>query len=433
MWPTAQLSQGIADVVRGVTFSQGDTIHESREGFLPVLRAGNIAERLETERDLVWVPDRFVSDRQRLRKNDIVMCTSSGSALVVGKTAIAEADFDGSWGAFNAVLRSTSAVVPRFLYYWLQSNGFKAWRDRQAKGANIQNIRHSELANLAMPFPAKSEQSRIVELLDEADRLRHLRREADTKAARILPALFLKMFGDPATNPKGLPFKLLGDPAVCDINPRTRVELPDSDLVSFVPMADVDEHLGRITGCQSRPYGEVKKGFTPFQNRDVLFAKITPCMQNGKAAIAAGLIGGIGFGSTEFHVLRAGSDVTPEYLFALVRLQSFRNHAMSAFTGSAGQQRVPTEFLRRFRLPIPTSNDVQKFSGVISHLLACQIEAEHAADKLETQFQLLLQRAFSGQLTSKWREAHMQELLTEMAQQARALNLALPNELEALS
>ncbi len=145
MWPTAQLSQGIADVVRGVTFSQGDTIHESREGFLPVLRAGNIAERLETERDLVWVPDRFVSDRQRLRKNDIVMCTSSGSALVVGKTAIAEADFDGSWGAFNAVLRSTSAVVPRFLYYWLQSNGFKAWRDRQAKGANIQNIRHSEL------------------------------------------------------------------------------------------------------------------------------------------------------------------------------------------------------------------------------------------------------------------------------------------------
>ena len=140
-----------------------------------------------------------------------------------------------------------------------------------------------------MPFPAKSEQSRIVELLDEADRLRHLRREADTKAARILPALFLKMFGDPATNPKGLPFKLLGDPAVCDINPRTRVELPDSDLVSFVPMADVDEHLGRITGCQSRPYGEVKKGFTPFQNRDVLFAKITPCMQNGKAAIAAGL------------------------------------------------------------------------------------------------------------------------------------------------
>lgn len=281
------------------------------------------------------------------------------------------------------------------------------------------------------PIPSQKEQSRIVEILDEADRLRRLRREADGKAARILPALFLNMFGDMATNPNGLPVKLLGDPSVCDINPRAKAELADSDLVSFVPMADVDEHLGRITGRQARPYGEVKKGFTHFQERDVLFAKITPCMQNGKAAIASGLIGGIGFGSTEFHVLRAGSDVTPEYLFALVRLQSFRNYAMSAFTGSAGQQRVPTEFLRQFRLPVPTRADLQIFSSVIRDLLACQIEAEHAADKLEAQFHLLLQSAFSGQLTAKWREGHMQELLEEMAQQGRALNPPLPKELEA--
>ena len=165
-WPTAQLSPGIADVVRGVTYSQGDAAQESRDGFLPVLRAGNIGQQLETERDLVWIPEHFVSDKQRLRKDDIVMCTSSGSALVVGKTAIAEAYFDGSWGAFNAVLRTTSAVVPKFLYYWLQSGDFKTWRNRQAKGANIQNIRHSDLSNLVVPLPAKSEQSRIVELLE---------------------------------------------------------------------------------------------------------------------------------------------------------------------------------------------------------------------------------------------------------------------------
>jgi len=106
---------------------------------------------------------------------------------------------------------------------------------------------------------------------------------------------------------------------------------------------------------------------------------------------------------------------------------------MSAFTGSAGQQRVPTEFLRKFWLPVPSSTDLQKFSSVIRHLLACQIEAEHAADKLEAQFQLLLQHAFSGQLTAKWREGHMQELLAEMAQQAHALNLPVPKELEVLS
>jgi len=88
--------------------------------------------------------------------------------------------------------------------------------------------------------------------------------------------------------------------------------------------------------------------------------------------------------------------------------------------------------LRQFRLPVPTSTDLQKFSSVIRHLLAWQIEAEHAANKLEAQFQLLLQRAFSGQLTAKWREGHMQELLAEMAHQAHALNLPMPKELEEL-
>lgn len=322
---------------------------------------------------------------------------------------------------------------PRFLAYYLRSPGFVNQASHHVSGAKMPRVVMDWFWEHEVPIPSPKEQSRIVELLDEADRLHRLRRNADAKAARIMPALFLKMFGDPATNPKGLPVKLLGDPAVCDINPRARLGLNDSDLVSFVPMADVDEVLGRITGCQSRPYGEVKKGFTPFQDSDVLFAKITPCMQNGKAAIASGLVGGVGFGSTEFHVLRAGPDVTPEYLFALIRLQSFRNHAMSAFTGSAGQQRVPTEFLRQYRLPVPTSTDMQKFSSVIRHLLACQIEAELAADKLAAQFQLLLQRAFSGQLTIRWREAHMTEILAEMVQQARALNLPMPKELEALS
>jgi len=316
---------------------------------------------------------------------------------------------------------------PKFLYYWF----LQLKLSDQANPGHVPSIRKSVMEEIPFPVAAPPEQSRIVELLDQADALRRLRREADTKAARILPALFLKMFGDPATNPQGLTVKLLGDPAVCEINPRQRAELSDFDLVSFVPMADVDDVLGRITGSQSRPYGEVKKGFTPFQEGDVLFAKITPCMQNGKAAIASGLLGGIGFGSTEFHVLRAGEEVTPEYLFALVRLQSFRNHAMSAFTGSAGQQRVPTEFLRQYRLPLPTSTSLQTFSRIVRQLLAWEVEAELAADKLEAQFKLLLQRAFSGQLTAQWRQAHMTELLAEMQEQAKALNLPMPEGIHA--
>jgi type I restriction enzyme S subunit len=326
-----------------------------------------------------------------------------------------------------AVLRANKELLaPKFLYYWVQHTQFVDFLVANATGASYPAVSDGVVRRAPMPLPPLREQNRIVELLDEADNLRRLRRSADVKAARIQPALFLKLFGDPTTNPIGWPVKLLGDAAVCEINPRSRRDLRDGDIVSFVPMADVDEVLGRITGKQTRTYAEVKKGFTPFQDDDVLFAKITPCMQNGKSAIAAGLVGGVGYGSTEFHVLRATQDVTPEYLYALVRLDGFRNQAMSAFTGSAGQQRVPADFLRNFRLPIPPQAEVEKFSKILRGVMAMQVEAEKAAVKLENQFGVLLQRAFSGALTAKWRQAHAKELLAEMQRQAKVMNLPMP-------
>ena len=103
---------------------------------------------------------------------------------------------------------------------------------------------------------------------------------------------------------------------------------------------------------------------------------------------------------------------------------------MGAFTGSAGQQRVPTEFIKQYHLPIPPKSEILKFSQLLRRITAIQIDLEAAAYKLNLQFDLLLQRAFSGQLTAKWHEAHNKELLAEMEQQARLLNLPLPKELE---
>lgn len=141
---------------------------------------------------------------------------------------------------------------------------------------------------------------------------------------------------------------------VCDINPRLPRDhgLEGSTLVTFVPMAAVDEVTGSIATPQVRPFAEVRRGYTAFKENDVLFAKITPCMENGKAALAQGLIGGIGFGSTEFHVLRAGSEVLPEWLRYFVRREQFRRAARRNFTGTAGQQRVPTSFLENSNIPV---------------------------------------------------------------------------------
>ena len=143
----------------------------------------------------------------------------------------------------------------------------------------------------------------------------------------------------------------LGD--VCLINPKPDL-LEDTLQVSFVPMQKVSE-TGDIDVSEIKLFWEVKKGFTAFRDGDVLLAKITPCMENGKGAIAKGMSNGVGFGSTEFHVLRPNySQITSEWLFYLTSWEVFRKDCEVHMTGSAGQKRVPKAFLDKYEIRIPT-------------------------------------------------------------------------------
>ena len=143
---------------------------------------------------------------------------------------------------------------------------------------------------------------------------------------------------------------------VCEINPKAKA-IGDNTEVSFVAMPDVSED-GKINTDLIRPYCEVKKGFTCFNEGDVLFAKITPCMENGKGALAVGLKNGIGCGSTEFHVLRPNTDVLQgKWLYYLTAWPAFRKEAERHMTGSAGQKRVPKAYLEKYELQIPTLSE----------------------------------------------------------------------------
>ena len=139
---------------------------------------------------------------------------------------------------------------------------------------------------------------------------------------------------------------------ICTINPKG-YSLSEDVEVSFVSMTKVGEH-GEFDSSEIKKYSEAKKGFTSFQDGDVLFAKITPCMENGKGAIAQGLKNGYGFGSTEFHVLRPHTDqITAEWLYYLTTWDIFRKNAAKNMTGSAGQKRVPKTFLENYSIDLP--------------------------------------------------------------------------------
>ncbi|RVM95944.1 restriction endonuclease subunit S [Sinorhizobium meliloti] len=200
-----------ADVVRGVTFSKGDAIARPREGYTPVLRAGNIQGHLILDSDLVYVPQHLVTDKQRIRCGDIVMCTSSGSADIVGKTAFSHQDWNGSFGAFCAVVRPKAGQCnPRYLFHYLQTPSFREWT-RNSSGVGIKNIRKSELDSVEIPFPSPDEQRRIAAILDKADAVRRKREQALTLADDFLKSVFVEMFGRPKQPNPALKTRPLGE------------------------------------------------------------------------------------------------------------------------------------------------------------------------------------------------------------------------------
>jgi type I restriction enzyme S subunit len=199
---------------------------------------------------------------------------------------------------------------------------------------------------------------------------------------------------------------------VCEVNPPKPPKdfLPADVPVTFVPMPAIDAELGAITNPEIRPYLEVRNGFTSFRDGDVIMAKITPCMENGKAAIIRGMKNGIGFGSTEFHVMRSRGEILPEYLYYYIRQNSFRKEAESHFTGSVGQKRVPADFIKQSVIPLPPLAEQQRIvvrvDALLSHVNVARKRQSRVPLIMKKFRQVLLAAACSGKLTEGWREAH---------------------------
>ena len=192
-------------------------------------------------------------------------------------------------------------------------------------------------------------------------------------------------------------------PKVVEINPPKPEVPPDDDTpVSFVPMAAVQVMAGGIDTSETRPWRKVRKGYKRFQEGDVLFAKITPCMENGKLAVAKGLHNGVGAGSTEFHVLRPSAAIRPDLLAYYLLRDDFRAAARSKMKGTAGQLRVPEQFLESQTLPVPPLRDqkriVETIDSYITRLNDITTTLERVRRNLKRYRASILKAAVEGRL-----------------------------------
>lgn len=174
---------------------------------------------------------------------------------------------------------------------------------------------------------------------------------------------------------------------VAYINPHTRFPQASKEIqISFVPMESVNETYAEIENYKNCTIND-SKGFTRFQEGDLLWAKITPCMENGKSSIAKNLTNGYGCGSTEFHVIRPkNNNIMVEFIHSILHMKLVRETAKLYFGGSAGQQRVASDFLENFNVPLPPIDKQQE-------IVDCILMMRNKAKRLQKEGKVILENA----------------------------------------
>lgn len=328
------------------------------------------------------------SAKHELQKNDILFARTGAT---VGKTyfydgSIGKAIFAGYCIRFRF---DENKVMPKFVYWYTKTDTFLSWVNGIQRPSGQPNINKEEYKSYKILVPSRSKQEQLSSYMDialakhnkmlyQADRLLSACKDSVFSFLNLYfreykPALYsvnkledireLGIYCNPHSDYLNDVFSKLRAnnffaghlEDFVEINPKTsRAGLQDKSDVSFVPMTAVTEKTNQVV-YELKPYSEVKTGFTIFKKNDLLWAKITPWMQNGKSFVASDMPTDIGFGSTEFHVLRAKNPkrVYMPYLWVIFSNEHILEAAQGMFGGSAGQQRVPDTFLKKFPIVLP--------------------------------------------------------------------------------
>lgn len=308
-----------------------------------------------------------------------------------GKASINYCNEKFSTSTDNFVVKVKKGFNTKLIYLYFKNDMSKL--EKGFKGASIKHISKEYINQLTIPKYNYKNQLEIVNKIDKVQEMIELRKKQTEELDELIKSQFVEMFGDIKKNDKKWKYTTIGKE--CILNPK-KTELQNINenfKVSFVAMPSVSEN-GNIDTSIIKEYCDVKKGFTYFAENDILFAKITPCMENGKGAVAVGLKNKVGFGSTEFHVLRPKENINSVWLYTLTSMKSFRIEAERKMTGSAGQKRVPISFLETYSLGVPPIEIQNQFADIVKQIDKQKIEIQKSLGKMEKLQKSLMNKYF---------------------------------------
>lgn len=310
--------------------------------------------------------------------------------LSIGKVAITADNMYSNEAimAFND--KHVVEMLPEYIFYMFK---YMRWDSGSNNAVMGKTLNKATISEIEIDICSIKKQQEIVVILDNMDNILSNKYKNIYLLDELVKARFVEMFGEIGRDDKGWGITTLSE--CCEFNPKRPKSIDNNLTVSFIPMSGVSED-GKIDCSELRIYGDVRKGFTYFVNDDVLFAKITPCMENGKGAVVRDLENGIGVGSTEFHVLRPIPNRSNSYwLYAVTKFESFRDSAKKMMTGTGGQLRVSVDYLKSCPISLPPIELQNHFEEIVIQITKSKSVIEKSLKELETLQASLMQKYFS--------------------------------------
>ena len=341
--------------------------------------------------------DRYISKEEAYGKYKHFLCDAGD--FIVASSGIKVEYIDKKMGFINETMlplcMNTSTIRfktldperlrIRYFMFYLKSQNFKNQLFRQITGSAQLNYGPSHLKKMFMPLIDISLQDDIVRKLDKIQCIIEMRQQELVKLDDLIQARFVEMFGLPLDKSKAN----MRFTDCVEFNPKKSEVKDMQDVeVSFVPMECVGVD-GSFNIRENGPVSNYYKGYTYFRDGDVLLAKITPCFENGKAAIAEGCKNGIGFGTTEFHVARPKAGVSNSYWIKyMLKNDSVHELATINMTGSAGQKRIQTPFFDKLTIYCPPIELQNQFADFVNQVHKSKLVIKNSLQIYKYQIQM---------------------------------------------
>ena len=376
----------LCEILNGYAFKSDNYVEEG----VRIIRIANVQKGyIEDTTPVFCQYDNLELEKYMLMENDLLISLTGN----VGRVALLTKEFlPAALNQRVACLRlKNKEVLKKYLFYCLSANGFEEKCIRSAKGVAQKNMSTEWLKKYKIPLYSSNEQIQIVRSLDFISRTINNRKKQLQKLNELIQARFVEMFGEPLDKNKANRFFL----ECIEFNPaKSEVREMKGKVVSFVPM----ECVGVDGSFRIKEDGEIAKyykGYTFFKNGDVLLAKITPCFENGKIAVAENCTNGMGFGTTEFHVLRPIKGLSNSYwIMYLLKNKNIHNLAKINMTGSAGQKRIQAPFFEKLKIYLPPIEEQNQFADFVNQVNKSKVEIQQALEKTQLLFDSLMQQYF---------------------------------------